>query len=324
MKVLVAEDEPVARHLLTRLLTKWGYDVTSVPSGDAAWEVLDQDHSFTLAIFDWMMPGSDGVEIVRRLRAADDRPYTYVLLLTAKNEKSEALHALNAGCDDYITKPFDPEELRARLLVGKRIVDLQTQLTHALQVTHHQATHDALTGVFNRRAILDVLGQEIDRSRRADIPLSIALADIDHFKSVNDTYGHIIGDEVLRALTERIMGLIRSYDRLGRFGGEEFLIVFPECGSQEALASSERVRKGVANTQLRVADLSLPATLSMGLATLDSSSDVESLLSEADEALYLAKENGRNQVRVVDRREISYEGVVAEGPNHAEAVSTSP
>jgi diguanylate cyclase (GGDEF)-like protein len=296
LKILVAEDESVARHVLSRLLASWGYEVTSVADGDAAWNALDEDDSLTLAILDWMMPGLNGLDLVQRLRAKQERPYTYVLLLTAKSGKSEVLQALNAGCDDYLTKPFDSEELQARLAVGKRITELQAQLTQALQATHHEATHDPLTGILNRKAILDVLGQEINRAKRANTTLSVALVDIDHFKVINDSHGHLVGDEVLRAITQRMHDLIRSYDKLGRFGGEEFLIVLPECGTGDAVAACERVCTGLASVPVHIGELNIVATASIGVATLGNGSDMEMLIGKADQELYAAKGNGRNQV----------------------------
>lgn len=200
MRILVADDDPASRLLLERLLAKWGYEVVAVPDGQAAWDILSAPRAPELAVLDWMMPGLDGVEVCRRLRGLDLRNPPYVILLTSREEKEDLVTGLEAGASDYVQKPFDPLELRARLLVGRRFAELNTKLLEAQAELERQALTDSLTQVMNRRAVLVRLEEELSRTRRQGVPLSIAVLDIDHFKAINDTYGHAAGDEVLRAV----------------------------------------------------------------------------------------------------------------------------
>src|ERR1700691_5715528 len=199
-RVLIAEDDPVSCQLLKTLLIKWDYDVAVVTDGIAALKILEAEDTPRLAVLDWMMPGMEGVQICQRVREHRNRPYVYVLLLTARSEKRDLLRGLELGADDYLTKPFDSEELRARLLVGERILNLQDDLIAAREELRFRATHDALTGIANRAAVMDALRGELSRQVRDQRPCGVILVDIDHFKQVNDTHGHLIGDEVLQVV----------------------------------------------------------------------------------------------------------------------------
>src|ERR1700694_2306180 len=198
MKILAAEDNPVFQSMLRSMLTKWGYEVILAADGTQAWSALQEDCPPRLAILDWMMPGLDGVEVCRRLRAANREPYIYVLLLTARTDSQDLVEGLDAGADDYLTKPFNATELRARLRAGRRIVELQEDLLMAREALRQQATHDGLTGLLNRHAMMEVLQTKLARSQRGSQPLSILMVDLDHFKRVNDEFGHLDGDAVLR------------------------------------------------------------------------------------------------------------------------------
>jgi PleD family two-component response regulator len=211
-RILIADDDPVSRRILKSFLTKWNYDVTEVPDGTSALQVLAREDTPRLAVLDWMMPGMEGAQICRLIRERVDRPYIYVLLLTARSEKQDLLEGLAFGADDYLTKPFDAQELQARLHVGRRILALQDQLVS-------QATHDSLTAFLNRKAIFDTLQKEVVRAVREMRPLSVIMADIDHFKRINDTHGHAAGDEVLQEAARRILASIRTYDSVGRYDG---------------------------------------------------------------------------------------------------------
>src|SRR6204780_3486042 len=226
-RVLIAEDDPVSCHLLKSFLVKWDYDVAVVTDGMAALEILEGDDTPRLAVLDWMMPGMEGVQICQRIRERKDRPYVYVLLLSARSQEQDLLRGLELGADDYLTKPFDAQELRARLHVGGRILNLQDDLLGAQEALQFRATHDGLTGIPNRAAIMEALAREISRQSRDNRPFGIVLADIDHFKNVNDTYGHLSGDNVLRMVAQQLRDSTRPYDSVGRYGGEEFLIVAP-------------------------------------------------------------------------------------------------
>ncbi len=290
-KILVADDDPVSRRILKSFLTKWNYDVTVVADGTSALQVLDSEDTPRLAVLDWMMPGLEGVQICQLIRQRTDRPYVYVLLLTARGEKQDLLKGLALGADDYLTKPFDAQELQARLHVGTRILELQDKLVS-------QATHDSLTGFLNRKAIFDTLEKEVIRAVREANPLSIILADLDHFKSINDTHGHQAGDAVLQEAARRVLASIRTYDSVGRYGGEEFLIVTPGCSAAEAAALAERLRKRVGENAFNASGCLVVVTMSLGVAETSSGQKAEELLRSADEALYAAKGGGRDRVEV--------------------------
>jgi len=271
-----------------------------VENGVDAWEVLQKDDAPQLAILDWMMPGMDGIEVCRKIRSRDQGVYRYVLLLTAKDDKQDVIAGLEAGADDYLTKPFDVDELRARVRAGKRILDLQAALIHAKDDLQFAAAHDPLTGLWNRGAILDLLKREVSRRQRTGDALGVIMADVDYFKKINDTHGHLVGDAVLQEVTRRLAVGIRPYDAVGRYGGEEFLVVFPGCSAENLVVGAERLRRCIADSPVETAAGQLPVTLSLGLASAEQGEketlDCETFLRTADEALYAAKARGRNRV----------------------------
>ena len=297
MKILIAEDTLLSRHMLQGLLTKWGYDVVSVEDGDAAWEKLKSPDAPRMALLDWMMPGRNGVEVCRALRMQRPEPYTYVLLLTAKDAKESVVEGLDSGADDYLTKPYNPQELKARMRVGMRLLQLEDSLVQAREGMRFKATHDALTEAWNRGAILETLDKEIWRSRREGISLGVLIADLDHFKSVNDTYGHLAGDTVLREITKRMQMTIRPYDAVGRYGGEEFLILLPGCDGSQTRNKAERLREAIFHGSIATSAGFLKVTMSIGgVATADwPEATSNQILQMADSALYRAKEDGRNR-----------------------------
>jgi two-component system cell cycle response regulator len=278
MKILIAEDDVTSRLILENMLTKWGYDVVSTTDGNDAWEKLQEEDAPRLLILDWMMPGIEGIEICRRIRenSKSEDQYTYVTLLTAKESKENIVTGMEAGADDYITKPFDMHELRVRVRAGERIVPL--------------------TGVLNRRAILAKIGSELSRARRETTQISISMLDLDHFKTINDTYGHLAGDAVLRECMHRVQSSVREYDSVGRFGGEEFIVVLPGADEADALIVTERIRLRINKISADVDGISIPFTISQGLATSSGDTTVDEMIAMADQALYRAKENGRNRV----------------------------
>jgi len=298
VKVLVADDDKINRQILTKLLEKWGYDSVVATDGDEAWQILQQEGAPRLALLDWMMPGRDGVQICREIRKRNGTFYTYILLVTAKFQKQEILEGLEAGADDYVTKPFDFGELRARLRTGQRVLELQEALLSTQERLQHEATHDSLTGVWNRGAILQILKAELARSERTGGPVGVILIDLDHFKRVNDTFGHLAGDAVLREATQRMKGCVRPYDAVGRYGGEEFLIVAPGADRDGVRIAAERMRETMEKEPAETAEGKIPVTISAGTGTHQGrgSCDMEALLRDADLALYRAKERGRNRV----------------------------
>jgi diguanylate cyclase (GGDEF)-like protein len=298
MRVLIADDSLISRRLLEAALAQWGYEVVSASDGLQAWEILRRDDAPRLAILDWMMPGLSGPELCRRVRQLNSQRYTYILLVTSRAEKQDVIEGMEAGADDYITKPFDQMELKVRLASGRRVVALQDQLLEAQETLREQATRDALTKIWNRRTILEILEREIDRAQREMSPLSLAMGDLDHFKQINDTFGHLAGDAVLCEAVRRMKASIRSYDSLGRFGGEEFLFILPGCEASAAVRLAERIRQEIASRPIEWQGRAIQVTASFGVTSLPLSqrSTTEALLRLADEALYQAKQQGRNRV----------------------------
>lgn len=297
MPVLVADDSPVSRRILEASLKKWGYDVMSVPNGSQAWEVLQRDDAPRLAILDWMMPGLSGPEVCGLVRQQRKRYYTYIILLTSRHEKEDLIAGMEAGADDYLVKPFDSSELKVRLGPGRRIVELQTKLLEAQELLREQATRDALTRLWNRHAIFDILLRELSRSQREFSPLGIVVGDIDKFKSVNDTLGHLAGDAVLREIASRIQASIRAYDAAGRYGGEEFLVILPRCDADQAVMTAERIRGSIELKPIDYGGGFVNITASFGVTALPGGEicTPEKLIRAADEALYEAKGSGRNR-----------------------------
>jgi diguanylate cyclase (GGDEF)-like protein len=287
MRVLAAEDNPVFQSMLRTLLRKWGYDAVIAQNGNEAWQILESEDAPRLAVLDWMMPGMDGVQICRKVRSANREPYIYIVLLTARADSQDLVEGMDAGADDYLTKPFNAQELRVRIRAGRRILDLHGAL-------RRQATHDGLTGLLNRNSILVRLSEELGRHEREGRPLSLLMVDLDRFKSVNDTYGHLAGDGVLREAAARMTATSRCYDGLGRYGGEEFLVVLPGCDLGAAAAQAERLREAIAQVLFPVGE-GLQVTCSIGIASA-SGGGPEALIRHADQALYDAKGQGRNRV----------------------------
>jgi two-component system cell cycle response regulator len=300
MRVLIADDDAVARRLLEVTLTHWGYQVLAVASGSEAIQALQAPDAPSLAILDWEMPGLEGVEVCRQSRRQAEGRYTYIILLTARNRREDIVEGLQSGADDYVIKPFDTYELQARVRAASRIVELQDQLIASRDALEVQATHDPLTGLWNRRAIFEILGREIARSQRQGTPLAVILADVDRFKHINDTHGHLAGDEVLRDIARRMATRLRPYDSIGRFGGEEFMIVAPECHTASPESLAERIRAIIEQTPVFLGDRNLHVTLSLGVAVSGAGRPdlQDALLRAADAALYRAKQEGRNRVAV--------------------------
>jgi two-component system, cell cycle response regulator len=300
MKILIADDDRMSRRLLQKTLEREGYDVISVDNGRLALQQLTLPEGPRLALLDWMMPVLDGPGVCREVRKQIERPYVHIVLLTSRGSKQDVVAGLQAGADDYLTKPWDPAELMARLLVGQRILHLEDRLVEARETMRFKATHDPLTSLFNRGVIVDLLERELTRTHREKKCTVVMLGDLDHFKSVNDQYGHIVGDEVLREIARRLLASVRSYDFVGRYGGEEFLIVLNNCDSGQAIVRAEEVRNGVANHPVLTTRGVLPVTMSLGvLASRDwGLQRVEEMLGEVDAALYQAKADGRNCVRL--------------------------
>jgi two-component system cell cycle response regulator len=300
-RVLIAEDDAMFRRILRSWLESWGYEVTVAEDGAEAWQILQEIRAPHLLILDWIMPQLNGIDLCRLVRERDSSPYQYILLVTAKDDKQDLVRGLDAGADDYLSKPFDKDELRARLRTGRRILTLQNEQFEAREALRLQATHDGLTGIWNRIAILDLLHREFELAGRSTTTLGIIMLDLDHFKSINDTYGHHAGDEVLIEAARRMQQAVRSYDLIGRYGGEEFLVVSPNCDFEQIQMCAERIRSMMAEAPVLVDGSKIDITVSAGVATLAPGLTTErDALAAADLALYRAKSAGRNQVASLD------------------------
>ena len=300
MRILIADDELLSRRLLEKTLQRAGYEVAAVENGRRAADELCKHGGPRLALLDWVMPEMDGPGVCREVRKRKDQSYVYMILLTSKEKKEDVVAGLESGADDYLTKPFDPEELKARLRTGMRILDLEDRLVEAREGMRFQATHDALTSLWNRGVIMDLLGRELARARREGNCTAILLGDLDHFKMINDTYGHVAGDEVLRETARRLVSSVRSYDFVGRFGGEEFLVTLNNCDPAYGFARADAIRKTIADRPVETSAGQVPVTMSLGLLLSHEWGylPVVELLHEVDTALYAAKAAGRNCVRV--------------------------
>jgi diguanylate cyclase (GGDEF)-like protein len=281
-------------------LVKWGYEVVVTKDGNEAWQALQEKDAPPLAILDWMMPGMDGVEVCRKVRERIKEPYTYLILLTALQQEEDLVAGMEAGADDYIAKPFKSNELKVRLRAGRRIIELQDELITAREALRAKATHDPLTGLWNHEEILRILDRELARADREGTTVGILMLDLDHFKKVNDTYGHMAGDVVLRVIAKRMFSLIRAYDAVGRYGGEEFIVVLPGCDQTSAQTIAERFRSYISKDNVDTPEGMIPVTISLGVAASGKGKkrDMNSLVKAADSALYRAKSNGRNRSEV--------------------------
>jgi two-component system, cell cycle response regulator len=296
LKVLIADDDPVSRRLLQVTLSNFGYDTVLATDGAEALELTQGNDSPHLLVLDWIMPKLDGVEVCRCIRKLSQEAYFYIILLTVKGRQNEIIEGLDAGADDYITKPFDLMELKARLRAGHRILELQQQLLSSRDRLRFEASHDAQTSLLNHGAILEVLNKEVLRSARERTELGIIMIDLDHFKSINDRFGHMVGDDVLREVATRLQACVRPYDSVGRYGGEEFIVVTPGCDAVRSQALAERLRQSIETDPIKLQTGQIPITGSLGVACARRTTSADDVLRAADEALYRAKVEGRNRV----------------------------
>jgi two-component system cell cycle response regulator len=305
VQILVVEDSPVYRRLLTSHLQEWGFPFIIAKDGSEAWTLLQRPGCPKLILLDWLLPNIDGVELCRRIRSADSGiSYSYVVLLTGKGCEKDMLQAMQAGADDYLVKPFDQLELKARLLVGERVVGFHEEFVSARESTRsrYASTNDSWTGIMNRGETLHYLNRELARATCTKRPLTVILADVDHFKKVNDSLGHFYGDEALKEVARRLRSKLRVYDSVGRYGGEEFLMILADCDLLTALIRADDLRACVGNKPIESSGAPRNITVSMGVgvSTDHPAGDIDSLLSQASQGLYAAKRKGRNRVEHVD------------------------
>lgn len=303
MKILIADDSEMTRMILQGRLTQWGYEIISARDGYEAWNILKKKGSPRIILLDWMMPNMNGIDLCRKIRQHIKEPYIYIILLTAKKGKQDFIEAMDAGADDFISKPFDPHILKVRLRAGKRIINLQNELITAREKLRIQATHDSLTQLCNRAELMNMMARELSRSRRDNSSIGILMIDIDFFKSINDTHGHLVGDEILIKLADQMRQCTRRYDTIGRYGGEEFIIVLPQCGESEVHCVAERLRQTVCNDDYETQEGPVHVSISLGATWVTPSEqkcDEVNLIKVADQALYAAKHQGRNRTIIFD------------------------
>jgi diguanylate cyclase (GGDEF)-like protein len=296
VKALIADDDPVTRRLLDRMVRKLGYDTVLCADGASAWEAMQAAGAPSLALIDWLMPGMDGIELCQRIRGRANVPYTYVLMISSKTDRTDVVSGMNAGADDYITKPLHPEELETRLKAGRRVLELQSALLRSREQLRDMAMRDGLTGLLNRGAIVNALESEILRVEHDRHDTAVVLADLDRFKAINDTHGHLAGDHVLREAAERLSGAVRGSDYVGRYGGEEFLLVLPVCPATNAMTLTHRILERFRDMPFAMGAGNLPVRVSLGvtMAVAGARASATDLIREADEALYRAKRAGGN------------------------------
>lgn len=296
MKILIADDDPISRKILSKIVTDLGYEPVSVNNGQDALDYVKRKEC-SVILLDWMMPGMDGIEVCREIRRLDSEYGCYIIINSAREGSDDISRALKAGANDYISKKTSSTELKARIGVGVRTAQLEKKLIDLNNRLKYLVRIDSLTGLLNHAAILKELSIELDRGRRDVTSTSILMLDLDRFKTVNDTYGHQIGDKVLIRFSSLLTKSCRSFDRIGRYGGEEFLIVLPRTDDEECLAIGNRIRMRTETLQIDNEINILRVTCSIGCCTtINSEKHSFSLIAAADSALFRAKKAGRNLV----------------------------
>ena len=299
-RVLVVEDSESQALRLSLLLQNNGYEPVVTRNGRQGLELLNEG-GISIAITDWMMPEMDGPSFCRAVRKRELKGYVYIIMVTAQGETSSVVEGLDAGADDFMFKPIDAAVMLARLCTADRIIDLERSLIERNREIEKLAVTDALTGLYNRRYLVDRLEEERRRSARYGHVLSVIMGDVDHFKAVNDTHGHHTGDAVLCAVAAALVsGTRRGVDWIARFGGEEFVVVMPETEPIGALIAAERLRRSVAAVTVDAGGTPVSVTISLGVASLEPEAgakegSMNGLLQLADARMYEAKRRGRNQ-----------------------------
>lgn len=291
MNVLIAEDNIISCRALEKNLEDWGYKVFVTKNGEEAWDII-KNGDIRLAILDWSMPKMDGLELCHKIRneyQPKEEKYVYIILLTGRDLEEDIITGLSAGADDYITKPFSYMELKVRIQNGERIIALQDTVLQ-------KANTDSLTQLWNHKKIMEILGEELNRNFRDNKPVGTIMIDIDNFKTINDRYGHLIGDKIILEVASRLKKNVRSYDQIGRYGGDEFLLVLPGLSDKDAKKTAERLREAVCAEKIQTKAGDINVTVSLGVSVSDNtlSLSTKKIIEESDLALYTAKSRGRN------------------------------
>ncbi len=313
MNILIAQEDKTSCQSLQATLTKWGHDVLVAPDGSEAWQALQQEGAPRLAVLDRALSGLNAFQICRNSRKRPDGPYVYFIVTVEKGREQDIIEGIRAGADDFLQTPLDPNELMTRLRVGKRVLELQGDLLRAHAAISYQTTHDPLTGLWNRTAILDALRRELARVVREGTPVGIIVAEIDHFKKINDSHGHMAGDAVLRETTRRIRSTVRPYDTVGRYGAQQFLVIIPGCDTHNALSQAERLRACVNGHTMDISEWgkfasaeegAITVTICAGVAAGNKVKDAETLLHAGEAALARAKKGGADRVELAPDAEL--------------------
>ena len=297
-RILLVDDEPTQRLIIARLLKRAGYEVDMASNGREALAKLEHG-DFPLMITDWEMPEMDGVALCSALRSSE-KGYTYIILLTSRDAIEHLVAGLQSGADDYLIKPVIEPELIARLSTGRRIVTLERSLRAANEENRRLSITDPLTGVCNRRYLMEQLPREIDRAARYGRQLSTIMCDVDHFKKINDTHGHLTGDEVLKWFAASLQKGVRTSDWIARYGGEEFVIVLPETNVGNAATVAENLCRRISGTPFAAAGMELAVSASFGVSgwkdVVPKGASLDALMARCDAGVYASKANGRNRV----------------------------
>ena len=297
MQILIAANDKKSGTELSDIMQEWGYEVIEASNGQEVLSVLTGEAAPKMILLEWEIPEMCGLELVKKISKISTEIPFYIIMLTAKGEKSDIIEGLNEGASDYLVIPFDMGELRARINVGRRTIELHDELIHSRKKLEYQVAHDALTGLYSRSFILEYLNKELARAERIAEGITVAICDIDYFKKVNDEYGHPIGDIVLKEFAHILTENIREYDIIGRLGGEEFLLITTTKQEDEENSIFERIREKVENSVIKTEAGEISITISIGAASYINGKSGENLIYEADKALYTAKEEGRNRVK---------------------------